>query len=57
MNIHNSKNLIESYKKFDELFALTLNNFDSILIDDVRGAITEEKRRSDLITALNKLQK
>jgi translin len=30
---------------------------DRILIDDVRGAITEEKRRSDLITALNKLQK
>jgi translin len=30
---------------------------DRILIDDVRGAITEEKRRSDLIAALNKLQK
>ena len=30
---------------------------DRILIDDVRGAITEEKRRSDLISALNKLQK
>ncbi len=29
---------------------------DRILIDDVRGAITEEKRRSDLITALNKLK-
>ncbi len=30
---------------------------DRILIDDVRGAITEEKRRSDLIATLNKLQK
>jgi len=30
---------------------------DRILIDDVRGAITEEKRRSDLIAVLNKLQK
>ncbi|MDH3276715.1 MAG: RNA-binding protein [Nitrosopumilus sp.] len=28
-----------------------------ILVDDVRGAITEEKRRSELIKALNKLQK
>lgn len=32
-------------------------DIDRILIDDVRGAITEEKRRSDLISALNKLQK
>jgi translin len=30
---------------------------DRILVDDVRGAITEEKRRSELITALNKLKK
>ena len=30
---------------------------DRILIDDARGAITEEKRRSELIKALNKLQK
>ena len=30
---------------------------DRILVDDVRGAITEEKRRSELITALNKLEK
>lgn len=30
---------------------------DRILVDDVRGAITEEKRRSELIKALNKLQK
>lgn len=30
---------------------------DRILIDDVRGAITEEKRRSDLIAVLNKLRK
>jgi len=29
---------------------------DRILVDDVRGAITEEKRRSELIKALNKLQ-
>ena len=28
-----------------------------ILVDDVRGAITEEKRRSELIEALNKLKK
>jgi len=28
-----------------------------ILVDDVRGAITEEKRRSELIKALHKLQK
>ena len=28
-----------------------------ILVEDARGAITEEKRRSDLIKALNKLQK
>ena len=28
-----------------------------ILVDDVRGAITEEKRRSELIKALNKLNK
>ena len=28
-----------------------------ILVDDVRGAITEEKRRSELIKALNKLKK
>lgn len=28
-----------------------------ILVDDVRGAITEEKRRSELIKALNKIQK
>jgi len=30
---------------------------DRILVDDVRGAVTEEKRRSELIIALNKLQK
>lgn len=30
---------------------------DRILVDDVRGAITEEKRRSELIIALNKLKK
>ena len=30
---------------------------DRILVDDVRGAITEEKRRSDLIRAISKLQK
>ena len=30
---------------------------DRILVDDVRGAITEEKRRFELIKALNKLQK
>jgi translin len=28
---------------------------DRILVDDVRGAITEEKRRSELIKALNKI--
>ena len=28
-----------------------------ILVDDVRGAITEERRRSELIEALNKLKK
>ncbi len=28
-----------------------------ILVEDTRGAITEEKRRSELINALNKLQK
>jgi translin len=28
-----------------------------ILVDDARGAITEEKRRSELIKALNKIQK
>ena len=30
---------------------------DRILVDDARGAITEEKRRSDLIEILNKLRK
>jgi translin len=30
---------------------------DRILVDDARGAITEEKRRSELIKALNKLQR
>jgi translin len=30
---------------------------DRILVDDVRSAITEEKRRSELIKALNKLRK
>ena len=30
---------------------------DRILVDDVRGAITEDKRRSELIKAINKLQK
>lgn len=30
---------------------------DRILVDDTRGAITEEKRRSELIKALNKIQK
>jgi len=30
---------------------------DRILVDDARGAITEEKRRSELIESLNKLQK
>lgn len=30
---------------------------DRILVDDARGAITEEKRRSELIRTLNKLQK
>ena len=30
---------------------------DRILVDDARGAITEEKRRSELIKVLNKLQK
>ena len=30
---------------------------DRILVDDARGAITEEKRRSDLIDTLNKLRR
>jgi translin len=30
---------------------------DRILVEDVRGAITEEKRRSELIVALEKLKK
>lgn len=30
---------------------------DRILVEDVRGAITEEKRRSELIKAINKLKK
>lgn len=30
---------------------------DRILVDNVRGAITEEKRRTDLIKTLNKLQR
>lgn len=30
---------------------------DRMLVDDVRGAITEDKRRSELIKAINKLQK
>jgi len=30
---------------------------DRILVDDARGAITEEKRRSDLIETLNKIRK
>ena len=30
---------------------------DRILVDDARSAITEEKRRSELIKALNKIQK
>ena len=30
---------------------------DRILVEDARGAITEEKRRSELIEALNKLKK
>ncbi len=30
---------------------------DRILVDDARGAITEEKRRSDLIETLNRLRK
>ena len=30
---------------------------DRILVDDARGAITEEKRRSELIESLNKLKK
>jgi translin len=30
---------------------------DRILVDDARGAITEEKRRFELIKALNKIQK
>ena len=30
---------------------------DRILVDDARGAITEEKRRSELIKAISKLQK
>ena len=30
---------------------------DRILVDDARGAITEEKRRTDLINALTKIQK
>jgi translin len=30
---------------------------DRILVDDTRGAITEEKRRSELIATLNKLKK
>jgi len=30
---------------------------DRILVDDARGAITEEKRRFELIKALNKIKK
>ena len=30
---------------------------DRILVDDARGVMTEEKRRSELIKALTKLQK
>ena len=33
------------------------SDVDRILVDDARGAITEEKRRSELIKALNKLQR
>jgi len=28
-----------------------------ILVDDTRGAVTEEKRRSEIIGAINKLKK
>ncbi|MDX1441713.1 MAG: RNA-binding protein, partial [Nitrosopumilaceae archaeon] len=30
---------------------------DRILVDDTRGAVTEEKRRSEIIDAINKLKK
>ena len=42
------KVLKESRRKID---------VDRILVDDVRGAITEEKRRTEFIKAINKLQK
>ena len=48
-----------SFSMYDKVVKEARRKIDvnRILVDDVRGAITEEKRRSELIEALNKLKK
>ena len=48
-----------SFSMYDKVVKEARRKIDvnRILVDDVRGAITEEKRRSELIKALNKLKK
>ena len=47
------------FAMYDKVVKETRRKIDvnRILVEDARGAITEEKRRSDLIKALNKFQK
>ncbi|QUC64216.1 RNA-binding protein [Nitrosopumilus sp. K4] len=47
------------FSMYDKVVKETRRKIDvnRILVEDARGAITEEKRRSDLINAINKLQK
>ena len=48
-----------SFSMYDKVVKEARRKIDvnRILVDDVRGAITEEKRRSELIKALNQLKK
>jgi translin len=48
-----------SFSMYDKVVKEARRKIDvnRILVEDARGAITEEKRRSELIKALNKLQK
>ena len=50
--------LLYPFSMYDKVVKEARRKIDvgRILVDDARGAITEEKRRSELITALNKLK-
>ena len=55
----NSFNLFLTFSLYDKVVKEARRKIDvnRILVDDVRSAITEEKRRTELIKALEKVKK